>query len=116
MVRVVLIIVSISLTASSQPSQKLKNSCLNCHTKQQIPSELIYRRYLIKYSTKKRVKEEIFKYLKNPKQELSIMPKQFFFKFPMKEALDIDNGVLKEAVNEYLEHFDIKKRLVLPQK
>jgi len=60
------------------------------------------------------MREKILEYLKNPKQELSIMPKQFFLKFPMKETLDMNKSILEEGVNAYLRYFDIKKRLILP--
>jgi len=53
-------------------------------------------------------------YLKNPKKETSIMPKQFFLKFPMKEALDLNETVLEESVEAYLDYFDVRKRLMLP--
>ena len=98
--------------ATAESSQSLKNNCLNCHIKQQIPSELIYRRYLIKYSTDKKMRKKILEYLTNPKQESSIMPKQFFLKFPMKKILDINETQLKKGVDEYLKYFDIKRRLI----
>jgi len=92
----------------------IQNNCLACHTKQKIPSELIYRRYLLKYSTNEKIKESLFGYLKNPKKETSIMPKQFFLKFPEKAALDLNDTALSESIDVYLEYFDVKKKLVLP--
>ena len=107
----IFIIISIVLVSLAKPSQMLQTNCLNCHQKQQIPSELIYRRYLMLYSTNIQIKKQIVKYLKNPKEELSIMPKQFFLKFPMKEELNIDNKILQDSVDEYIKYFDITKRL-----
>jgi hypothetical protein len=87
---------------------------MSCHKEQKIPSELIYRRYLLKYSTNTKIKERLFKYLKNPKKETSIMPKQFFLKFPEKDALDLNDTALSKSIDIYLDYFDIKKKLVLP--
>jgi len=42
------------------------------------------------------------------------MPKQFFLKFPEKEALDLNETVLSESIDAYLEYFDVRKKLVLP--
>jgi hypothetical protein len=68
----------------------------------------------MQYSTHENIKDKLMSYLKNPKKETSIMPKQFFLKFPMKEALDLNETVLEESVEAYLDYFDIRKRLQLP--
>jgi len=96
------------LTASD-----LDTNCLNCHKKEQIPTYLIYKRYLLKYSTKDRIKKAIYSYLKNPTKENSIMPKPFFLKFPMKKPLHLSDEVLKKNIEEFIEKYDVKKRLVL---
>ena len=57
------------------------------------------------------MKKTLLSYLKNPKKENSIMPQQFFLKFPQKEALDLNDTLLEESVEAYLDFFDIKKRL-----
>ena len=93
----------------------IEENCLNCHRKEKIPSELIYRRYLSQYSTQENIKSVLFNYLQNPSQETSIMPKQFFLKFPEKEALDLNQSYLEKNIDAYLDFFDIKKKLVLPQ-
>ena len=91
------------------------NTCLSCHQQQQIPSSLIYKRYLMKYSTDKRMEEAIFIYMKDPKKENSIMPAPFFLKFPMKEKIDLDDDTLRKHIKSYLELFDIKKKLMLEE-
>ena len=101
--------------APSSAQQELENNCLLCHTQDQIPNTLIYRRYLMKYSTQEAMSKVILKYLKNPKKENSIMPPPFFSKFPMKYALDLDDATLKKNIRTFLETFDVKKKLVLPQ-
>jgi hypothetical protein len=91
----------------------LEKNCINCHVKQKIPSELVYRRYLLKHSTHSNIKSQLLNYLKNPKRKKSIMPKQFFLKFPEKEALDLNESVLEKSIEAYLEYFDIKNKLIL---
>lgn len=93
--------------------QDLKKDCMNCHQAQKIPSELIYRRYLMRYSTNDAMGNAMLRYLKNPKKAYSIMPPQFFLKFPMKEMLSLDDSILKEDIQMYLKAFDIKKKLIL---
>jgi len=105
----------VSLKTQEPQAQQFENRCIACHTKQQIPSELIYRRYLMKYSTKEAMATAMLKYLTKPKKELSIMPPQFFLKFPMKPNLGLDEVTLKKNIEAYLRWFDVKKKLVLPQ-
>jgi hypothetical protein len=111
---ILLITLLLSTLTAKTPNTKLQINCINCHITQQIPSELIYRKYLQKYSTHKAIKKTLFEYLQNPTKESSIMPKQFFLKFPEKEALDLNKTVLKENIDAYLKYFNIRKKLVLP--
>jgi len=111
--KILLILLILTLAQSKEPSTLLQQNCLKCHTEQKIPSELVYRRYLMKFSTKERMQKSIYSFLKNPKKENSIMPQQFFLKFPQKGVLDLNDTLLKESVEAYLDFFDIKKRLEL---
>ncbi len=95
--------------------QQLQQRCLQCHTQEQIPNTLIYRRYLKTYSTQEAMKTAILKYLKDPKQENSIMPHPFFSKFSMKEVSDLDDEDLKKNIQTFLDTFDLKKKLFLPE-
>ncbi len=91
----------------------LDMACLSCHKQQQIPSELIYKRYLMNYSTSKYIEEAMFSYLKKPSKESSIMPPQFFLKFPMKKASKLSDEDLRKEIKAYIKRFDIKKKLIL---
>ena len=108
---IIFILFCATLEASS-----LDKNCLNCHKKEQIPSYMVYKRYLLKYSTKSKIKKVLYSYLKNPKQENSIMPKPFFLKFPMKKPLKLNDKELKKSINDFVERFDVKKRLKLQEK
>jgi len=98
---------------ANEPSALLVKNCMGCHVEQKIPSELIYRRYLLKYSTHSTIKKQLLHYLKNPKFDNSIMPKQFFLKFPKKKALELNETLLAKSIEAYLDYFDIKKKLIL---
>ena len=91
--------------------QQVEQKCLQCHNQEQIPNALIYRRYLMTYSTQEAMKTAILKYLKNPKQENSIMPHPFFSKFPMKAVSDLDDEDLEKNIQTFLNIFDLKKNL-----
>ena len=109
------IVLTLSLLAgeSTVHNADLEQKCLHCHQEQQIPSNLISKRYLMKYSTDKRIEEAMFKYLKDPKKEHSIMPSPFFSKFPMKEKSVLDDVSLKQNIKVFFEKYNMKKKLVL---
>jgi len=90
-----------------------ETTCLACHKKQQIPNTLIYRRYLMKYSTSERIEKAMIQYMLAPDKVHSIMPPQFFLKFPMKEALPLDEKDLKIYVNTFIKKYDVKQYLIL---
>lgn len=93
--------------------EQLQSNCLNCHTQDQIPNDLIFRRYLMKYSTKGAMSQAILKYLKDPQKETSIMPPPFFSKFPMKVSLDLNDATLEKNIRTFMETFSVKKKLIL---
>ncbi len=103
----------IFLTLSLYSGELLKKNCLNCHQKEQLPTKLIYKRYLMKYSTKKSIFNALYNYLKNPNIKNSIMPKAFFSKFPIKDRLNLDDKELNATIKEFIEEYDIKKHLIL---
>ncbi len=109
MEKIVFAVLFLAMTLYADIDEK----CLYCHEKQQIPSELIYKRYLMTYSGMKYIKEAMFAYLKNPSKKASIMPKQFFLKFPMKKASKLSDEELRESIEKYIEKFDIRKKLIL---
>jgi hypothetical protein len=71
----------------------------------------MYKRYLMKYSTNKNMKRAMFKYLKEPNPENSIMPIEFFLKFSLKKPIDLDDSNLSRLIDIFLNRYDIKKRL-----
>ena len=112
---IVFMILTLSLFASESTANNddLEQKCLHCHQEQQIPNNLISKRYLMRYSTDNRIEEAMFKYLKDPKKEYSIMPAPFFSKFPMKEKSLLDDISLKQNIKAFFEKYNMKKKLVL---
>jgi len=94
-------------------SDTLENNCIACHKAQKIPSSMIYKKYLLKYSIKEDIQKAIYNYLKSPNPKTSIMPKPFFDKFPMKAPNRLDDSTLKEMIKLYIDKYDLSKKLVL---
>ena len=111
--KIVMVSLVLTLLAAAQEEDTLEKVCLACHQQQQIPDMLIYKRYLMQYSTDEKMSAVMMMYLKDPKKEHSIMPAPFFLKFPMKEKLALDDETLKKSISAYLQQFSMKKKLIL---
>ena len=111
----VLAVIIIGLWADDLPDKEsfLYQKCLACHRDEQIPSEMIYRRYLFQYSSPLIIKNQMKSYLKHPDHTQSILPEPFFIKFAVKEPSDLNETELERGIEAYMDFFDIKKRLVL---
>lgn len=96
-------------------SPELERECFQCHKEQKIPSEATYRRYLLKYSSKETIREMMLAYLKAPTVERSIMPPQFFSKYPIKEVSLLKEEALRKRIDEYTDYFNISKKLFIPE-
>lgn len=109
-------IILLSLWGSEKPAlSTLERECLRCHKAQKIPSEATYRRYLRKYSSKETIREKMLAYLKAPTIEKSIMPPQFFSKYPIKEVSLLKEETLRKRIDDYVDYFDINKKLFIPE-
>jgi cytochrome c1 len=91
----------------------LEENCLVCHREQKLPDNLIYRRYLLKYSSPERIERALSAYLKAPTKKHSIMPREFFLRFPMKYPTVLDDATLHKSIRAYIDAFDVKRRLRL---
>jgi len=107
----ILILININIFAFDD----LQQSCIHCHQVQKIPSDMIYRKYLLKYSTKQNISKAMYNYIKSPSPQTSIMPKPFFSKFPVKPLLNIEDSELKKLIELYIDRYDVKRKLILSQ-
>jgi len=96
-------------------SDMLEYKCISCHKAQKIPSQMIYKKYLLRYSTKEDIAKAIKSYLKSPKAQNSIMPKPFFDKFPTKEPTTLEDAELEMLIKLYIDRYDVVKRLRVKQ-
>jgi len=114
MVKIIYLLAIVSTLSNA--SQSFEDTCIQCHQDQEIPNEVIYKRYLLKYSSDTNIREAMVNYLKNPMAERTIMPAQFITIFGLKEACTLSDEKLNQLVDEFINKYDIKRKIVLPQK
>jgi len=85
------------------------NKCFKCHEQQNIPFEMIYKRYLVKYSSNVDIKKAMLKMCKNPTIENSEVPRGFLRRFGVKSSCSLKDKELDNAIEELIDYYDIKK-------
>lgn len=112
MVKIVYLLIFISVL--SEASQEFQEKCIQCHKAEGIPTQALYKRYLVKYSSQTKIKAAMLAYLKNPSIETSIMPAPFINKFGLQKRMSLSKGELKKYIDELVESYNLKNRLYIP--
>lgn len=89
---------------------EFEKNCLTCHG-DDFKFNIIMKKYTLKYSTKERIKNAMFEYLKNPTYEKSILPPEYIKKFGIKQKSELDDKALKEMLNIYYDKFNLRSKL-----
>ena len=87
-----------------------ENSCLKCHNNS-FQFQMFMKRYTIKYSSERRIKNAIFNYLKNPSYKESVLPFGYINRFGIKDKTDLSDHDLKKMINVYYERYNIKSKI-----
>jgi len=108
--------VVVSLTIFFVFTSQVKGSvytqnCIACHKDIPVSIDKYFYRYLLKYSSEKKVKHAIKHYLQNPSQEKSVMADAFINRFGIKNKSKLNDEQLENAINEYWETFKIFGKL-----
>ncbi len=82
-------------------------NCIYCHKMMQVSLKDMFFKYLLKYSSENTVKLVMFYYLKEPKPELSVMPKEYIKIFGIKDKSDLSEEELKKAIDIYWDRYKV---------
>ncbi len=88
-----------------------EKNCINCHKKIPVSIDKYFYRYLLKYSSETKVKNEIKIYIQKPSKEKTVMADAFINRFGIKQKTKLSEQQLNEAVNEYWEIYKIFGKL-----
>jgi len=83
-------------------------NCLKCH-KDKKELKLFMARYTLKYSSPNSIKEALFKFLKHPTSNISIMPYSYIVKYGYKNDTTLDDKQLKQAIDKYYKLYNLKQ-------
>jgi hypothetical protein len=111
MVRVFLVILSISIFSFGKENSVYETNCMKCHNKLPVSIDKYFYRYLLKYSSEENVKKSMFEYLKSPNKDNTIMPEAFINRFGVKKKTKLSDKKLNEALDEYWEKYKVFGKL-----
>ena len=66
-------------------------------------------KYSLKYSSETKIKKALFRFLRNPTSNKSIMPYGFIVKYGFKDDSKLNDKELKEAIDEYYKIYNLKQ-------
>ncbi len=90
--------------------------CAVCHESKAPPLSRIYRRYLMLYSSKERIRNKMVDFLVSPSLQKSAMPLGMRKRFNPQAHPAYSKTVAKEAAKELIEKFDIVPRIIVPKR
>jgi len=91
-------------------ASEFDRNCLNCHG-DDFKFHVIMKKYTLKYSSPKKIKEAMFKYLKEPVAEKSILPAEYIKRFGIKEKSTLEDETLKRMIDVYYNEFNLPSKL-----
>ena len=89
-----------------------ETNCLGCH-KNTLRLHIYMSKYTLKYSSATRVKDAMFKYMKNPTKQSSIMPVGFIEQFGIKAKSKLSDNELKKSIEQYYQKYNLKQFIEL---
>ena len=98
-----ILVISVCLEAS--PYQI---NCLYCH-KNKKELQLFMAQYTLKYSSERKTKKALFRFLKNPTSNKSITTYGYIIKHGFKRKSTLNDKDLKDAIDTYYEKYNIKQ-------
>ncbi len=89
--------------------------CDSCHETTAPPLSLIYRRYLVLYSSKANIERRMVGFLASPSKKRSSMPEGMKNRFNPQKHPQFASSIAKQAVKTLIRREDIIPKIVAPK-
>jgi len=108
-VLILAVVVEIVVAKSVENAYEL--NCIPCHRYQPASLEKMFMTYLKTYSGEYSLKGSLKEFLKNPKEEKSLMSDLFIERFSVKDKTILNERELDEAIDIYWDLYNVKSKL-----
>jgi hypothetical protein len=108
---VLFLMLSLMLYAQNNKSTIYERDCIPCH--RYLPSSLerMFMTYIKTFSGEYTFKASLKAYLKNPKEDTSLMSDLFIERFSVKDKSKLSEQELEEAINIYWDLYNVRNKL-----
>ncbi len=107
-----ILLLGLTLPVLCAPKTSLTR-CMQCHATSAPPFPMIYRRYLMLYSSKSRIAAHMEAFLRKPSAKGSAMPEGMKSRFHPQNHPAFDAKSIHEAVSELIRTEDVVPRLIV---
>ncbi len=91
-------------------SDAFEQNCVKCHVNE-FQFSMFMRKYTLKYSSQRAIKEAVYRYLKNPQYEKSVLPYGYLKRFGIKKKSLLSDEELEKMIDVYYEKYNMKDRI-----
>jgi len=84
-----------------------RNNCVACHRKLPVSLDKFFFNYLLKYSSERRVKAALFKFLKHPTKKKALASEELITRYGLMPETTLNATDLRSAIDVYWEKYKV---------
>ena len=95
------------VTMAEDGEQIYRNNCVACHRKLPVSLDKFFFNYLLKYSSERRVKAALFKFLKHPTKKKALASEELITRYGLMPVTTLNDTDLRSAIDVYWEKYKV---------
>jgi cytochrome c551/c552 len=84
-----------------------RKNCVACHRSLPVTLENLFFNYLLKYSSERRVKAALFRFIKHPTRKKALLSEELIDKYGLMPPSTLSDTDLRNAIDEYWETYKV---------
>ena len=101
-------VLSLSLHAADAEARKIyRQNCVECHRRLPVTLDKFFFNYLLKYSSERRVKEALYKFIKNPTKKKALASEELINEYGLMPKTTLSDTNLRRAIDVYWEKYKV---------
>ena len=84
-----------------------EKNCVACHKELPVSLENFFFNYLLKYSSERKVKEALVKFIKNPTKKKALASEELIIRYGLMPKTRLSDTELRKAIDTYWETYKV---------
>ena len=84
-----------------------ERDCVACHRKLPVTLESFFFNYLLKYSSERRVKAALYRFMKNPTRKRALASEELIKRYGLMPPTKLSDTELRSAIDTYWETYKV---------